>query len=417
MTSPLLKEFPKRPAPPIRALEPSRDGAKHPGSWTDADLEALSKRLAKGAEELDRTGRFPFENLAALHAEGLIGAVAPTRLGGGGANLAQACRIIRAVGFGEPSTALILTMTYLVHRALSRAESRWPLHLREAVWKSAVDEGGLVNNLRVEPDLGSPARGGLPATVAKRTADGWVLSGRKLYSTGIPGLRWLSVWARTDDPEPEMGFFLVPRNPDAQDNSIRIEESWDHLGLRASGSHDAVLTDVLLPADHAVDIRPPSDWTNAREADQAAWMAALLCTLYDAVAWAGRAWLLDFLATRTPSNLGAPLSSLARIQQEVGEIEALLLANRALIDDLINRTDGDAAPSAVESGMVKFNVTRNAIRAVEIALRLTGNHGLSRHNPLERHWRDVLCSRVHTPQDDSVLISAGLAAFAARAST
>jgi alkylation response protein AidB-like acyl-CoA dehydrogenase len=146
-------------------------------------------------------------------------------------------------------------------------------------------------------------------------------------------------------------------------------------------------------------------------------MAALLCTLYDAVAWAGRAWLLDFLATRTPSNLGAPLSSLARIQQEVGEIEALLLANRALIDDLINRTDGDAAPSAVESGMVKFNVTRNAIRAVEIALRLTGNHGLSRHNPLERHWRDVLCSRVHTPQDDSVLISAGLAAFAARAST
>ena len=49
----------------------------------------------------------------------------------------------------------------------------------------------------------------------------------------------------------------------------------------------------------------------------------------------------------------------------------------------------------------------NAIRAVELALQLSGNHGLTRHNPLERHWRDVLCSRIHTPQNDAVLVAAG----------
>jgi alkylation response protein AidB-like acyl-CoA dehydrogenase len=52
-------------------------------------------------------------------------------------------------------------------------------------------------------------------------------------------------------------------------------------------------------------------------------------------------------------------------------------------------------------------VTNNAIAAVEDALSLTGNHGLSRTNPLERHYRDVLCGRVHTPQDDATRISAG----------
>jgi alkylation response protein AidB-like acyl-CoA dehydrogenase len=115
---------------------------------------------------------------------------------------------------------------------------------------------------------------------------------------------------------------------------------------------------------------------------------------------------------RSPGSLGAPLSSLPRVQQAVGEIEALLWANEALIDGLVRRTDAGAPPSLAESGLVKFNVTGNAIKAVELALQLTGNHGLSRANPLERHLRDVLCSRIHTPQNDSILTAAGLAAFA-----
>jgi len=46
---------------------------------------------------------------------------------------------------------------------------------------------------------------------------------------------------------------------------------------------------------------------------------------------------------------------------------------------------------------------------VQIGLELTGNPGLSRHNPLERHYRDVLCSRIHSPQDDTILTGAGRA--------
>ncbi|MNP85306.1 hypothetical protein D3C76_1849890 [compost metagenome] len=57
-------------------------------------------------------------------------------------------------------------------------------------------------------------------------------------------------------------------------------------------------------------------------------------------------------------------------------------------------------------------VSRNAIQAVELAIEAAGNPGLSRRNPLERHYRDVLCSRIHTPQDDAVLGQVGRAALA-----
>jgi alkylation response protein AidB-like acyl-CoA dehydrogenase len=140
-------------------------------------------------------------------------------------------------------------------------------------------------------------------------------------------------------------------------------------------------------------------------------MVVLLGALYDGVARAARRWLLDFLSTRAPANLGAPLATLPRVQQVVGEIEALLWSNEALLDRLTLAVDAGRPPPASDSGLAKFSLTGQAIRAVDLALQLSGNHGLSRHHPLQRHHRDVLCSRIHTPQDDSILVAAGRRAF------
>ncbi|KAK0329664.1 hypothetical protein LTR94_035864, partial [Friedmanniomyces endolithicus] len=100
----------------------------------------------------------------------------------------------------------------------------------ERLARDAVAGRGLIGGLRVEPELGTPVRGGLPATIARRTADGWALTGTKIYSTGSTGLDWFSVWAKTDEAEPRVGNFLV-RSDSA---GIDIEPAWDHLGMRAT---------------------------------------------------------------------------------------------------------------------------------------------------------------------------------------
>ncbi|KAB0597460.1 acyl-CoA dehydrogenase family protein [Cupriavidus gilardii] len=380
----------------------------------DITLDALRTAFAATAARHDADGSFAHENFALLHRHGLIAQVVPQAHGGAGANLARARRIVAAVAAGDAATALVLTMTYLQHRAIARDDRHWPPPAAQQVFGSAVSEGALINALRVEPELGSPSRGGLPGTVATRTADGWRLQGRKLYCTGIPALRWLAVWARTDEPQPRVGVFLVPGPVDPA-RGIRVIENWNHLGLRASGSHETVLDDVWIPPEYAVDLRLPEQWTpagasqadNDANADQQAWMVVLLGSLYDAVARAGFDWVRDFVRTRAPASLGAPLATLPRVQQTIGEIAALLQTNQALLDDATSRIDAGHPPALAGSGLLKFTVTGNAIRAVELALQLAGNHGLSRNNPLERHYRDVLCSRVHTPQDDAILIAAG----------
>jgi alkylation response protein AidB-like acyl-CoA dehydrogenase len=361
----------------------------------------LASEFAARAAQHDRDASFPFENFDQLSEAGLLALTVPTALGGAGAGARDAARVLSIIGKADPSTALVLSMHYIQHLVMAKS-TRWPGRLARKLARETVEGVALVNALRVEPDLGSPARGGLPATTARRTETGWRLSGRKIYSTGAPILKWYAVWAKTDEPEVRVGLFLVP----AGLPGTRIVETWDHLGLRASGSHDVIFDDVVFPLDHEIDVRKPDQW-RVPDFTQATVHAIFVASIYDGIARAARDWLVEFLKNRVPSNLGAPLATLPRAQEIVGGIEARLAVNARLIDSFAGDFDDGVQLTASESNIIKLTVTNNAIAAVEDALSLTSNHGLTRANPLERHYRDVLCGRVHTPQDDATRVNAG----------
>lgn len=369
-----------------------------------AKAQALAAVFAQSAAEHDRTAQFPFANFDQLSDAGLLALTAPRAYGGTGVGIRESAAVVQAIARGEPATALVLAMQYIQLAAIGR-QARWPAHLATRIVEEAATSVSLINALRVEPDLGSPSRGGLPATTARRDGDGWVLSGRKIYSTGAPILRWYVVWARTDEPEPRIGVFLVS----ADAPGIEIVETWNHTGLRASGSHDVVFDDVAIPFDHAIDLRRPAEWAtpDAHFTPQGLYISAI----YQGVAEAARDWIVSFLHDRTPSSLGAPLATLPRVQEIVGDIDVRLRVNARLISTTADDFDAGASVSANEVAAVKLTVTNNAVAIVESALSLSGNHGLSRNNPLERHYRDVLCGRVHTPQDDSIRLAYGRAAF------
>ena len=361
----------------------------------------LAPRFAARAALHDREASFPFENFKELSEAGLLALTVPAALGGGGVGAREAARTLGIFAKADPSTALVLSMHYIQHLVMARSQ-RWPVRLARKLAKETVEGVALINALRVEPDLGSPARGGLPATIARRTETGWRLTGRKIYSTGAPILKWYAVWAKTDEPEIRVGLFLVP----AGLPGMRIEETWDHLGLRASGSHDVIFEDVAFPLDYEIDVRKPEEWATP-DFTQGILSAILVSSIYDGVARAARDWLIQFLKERVPANLGAPLASLPRAQEILGAIEARLAVNARLIDSFAGDFDDGVLLDATEASAIKMTVTNNAVAAVEDALSLSSNHGLTRANPLERHYRDVLCGRVHTPQDDATRVTLG----------
>ena len=373
------------------------------------DLPEVTAFLAERAEAHDREASFPFEGVERVHRAGLLTATVAERYGGAGVGVAGTVRILRALGAGDPSVALVSAMTLLTHGAQAASPAWSERHYRRLLADSVAGPA-LVNALRVEPDLGTPARGGLPATTARADGQDWVVTGRKIFSTGAVGLRWMAVWARTDEEPPRVGSFLVP----AGTAGLTIEPAWDHLGLRASRSDDVVLDGVRVPLDATTGLVDPADSGASDPRNDPGliiWNNLGLTALYLGVAGAARDWLARFLHERTPSSLGRPLADLPRFQSEFGEIEALLVTADALVDSLAGRFDAGDHAAAGASGAAKLVGTRAAIGAVERAVALIGNNALTRRNPLERHLRDVLCARVHTPQDDTIAASLGLAAL------
>ncbi|MET3900637.1 alkylation response protein AidB-like acyl-CoA dehydrogenase [Devosia sp. UYZn731] len=371
--------------------------------------EALGRRFALTARHYDQTGDFPFANFDALFEAGLLGLVTAPEHGGLGGGLTEALAVISAIARGEPSTALVLAMHYSQHYSI-RVSDTWPAHLVARVTKANREGVALLNAAQVEPRVGSPSHGSLPETIARRVGNEWRITGHKTYATGIPLLKWIAVLAVTDEAEPRLGSFLVP----ADSAGLRVEKTWNATGMRATNSDDLILDDVAIPLEDTLELAPATKGLQ-RDERLGAWYFALVPSIYDGAARGAKDWLIEFTTTRAPASLGAPLSTVPRIQDGLGQIEVYLTTNRRLLRSIAEDFD-NGRPFGPDAAAVKHVVIENAILATTLALDLGGNPGISRDNPLERHHRDALSGKAHAPQNNlvrTILAKSVLARYAA----
>ncbi|GAA3065911.1 acyl-CoA dehydrogenase family protein [Rhizobium viscosum] len=363
-------------------------------------LSATSSALADAAPEADRTGNFPWTGIRAVHQSGLLESTVASRYGGAGATLHEAATILAALGRGDPSVALISAMTIFNHLGQA-TKSHWPEDLYKRLLAKAKQHPLLLNAARVEPELGSPARGGLPATVARRTASGWSITGAKRFVTGAHGLTHFLVWAHTDETPARVGTFVVPNKLPG----IRVIENWNSLGMRASGSHDVEYTDVEIPLENVIDLVDPSVAQQDNRAHAAITLA--LTALYLGVAEAAQEAFIRFAHERVPTNLGHPIARTERFVTLSGEIDLLVSGARQIIFDALK----DKQAEAEKHIRARLLAGRQLRDAVHIAVRGIGNPGLGSELGLERHFRDIQSVLVHAPQEDTSISILGRAAF------
>jgi len=357
---------------------------------------AAATLAAPHAERHDRDRSFPTEGLSELARNGYLALVMPTALGGEDATVTESVLGNMALAHGDASLALVVAMhTALLGRV--RDAALWPAAFFEAVAREVVGSAALINSLATEPEMGSPSRGGLPATTATPAAGGFVLNGRKTFSSGSTVLRWGLISAAVQGDEPYLANFLVTLSAPG----VRIEETWDTLGMRATCSHTVVLEDVRVEADAEV---PRAAGSGQALPHERAW-ALGVSAVYVGVAEAARDYAVRFARERKPTALGGKaIATLPNIRERAGHIDLLLFEARGMLVSLARAWD--AAPSAeFEAGFAaaKMVATNNAVAAAEQAMRLVGGSSMDRSAPLERHYRDVRGGLHHPPQDDAAI--------------
>lgn len=365
-------------------------------------VEELASRFAERSALHDHEGSFPFENFADLREAGYLKLTVPQEFGGDEISLYELVMLQEQLAYGDGSTALAVGwhIGQILHLRTTR---KWPEPIFADLCRSVVSDGTMINTFASEAASGSPSRGGKPETTAVPAPDGWLITGRKTFSTLSPILDRFVVSAFIPD-EDGTGDFLVHRT-----DQVTIVETWDTLGMRATGSHDVVLDGVFV--DKSMRL------TGKGMDDGGGWLLHIPAC-YLGIALAARDYALAFARSYRPTHMSEPISSLPSVQHAIGEMEIELRTARALLYATADRWDRekDNRPALKpELGLAKYVATNNAIKVVDLAMRIVGASSLSRKQPLERYYRDVRAGLHNPPMDNTVLHNLASAALAEKA--
>ncbi len=345
-------------------------GAPTGSPWLAAANE-LRDPLAAAAAAHDASGEFVDGGFALAHRRGLASMLVPADLGGGGATFAEACAVLAELARSCPSTALALSMhSHLVAAQVWRHRRGLPA----AVLPRVAGEGLVLVSTGASDWLASngsavPVDGGYRVTARKGPASA-APAGHVL----VTSVRW------DDGPDgPQVIHASVPFSA----AGVRIEPTWDALGMRGTGSHTVVLDDVFVPEAAVALVRPADAW-------HPVWATVLGAALPLIMAcYVGAA---EEAAVRATA-LAGPRADRAEVAPLVGRMHNRLTSARDAVAAMVATNDDlrfDNTLSLADAMLTRKTIAAEAVTdTVRLALEVGGGAAYGRAAGIERLFRDA----------------------------
>lgn len=356
-------------AAPITPAGTHWTGAPSDSAWLEL-ADRLAPALAGRAESHDRDGTFVADGMAALRAERSMSMLVPAELGGGGASFAETCAFLARLAHACPATSL----TFSMHSHLVAAQV-WR-HLRGM--PAPVLEKLVANQLQL---VSTGAADWMASNgSATRVDGGYRVTARKSPASGAPTGDVVVTSARWDEaPDgPQVVHCSIPFAADG----VSVEETWDTMGMRGTGSHTVVLDDVFVPESSVALVRPADVWHPVWGTVLGVAMPLIMST-YVGVAEA---------AAERAIALGGSRSGAVGTVSLLGRMLSRLAVARDVAGAMVRGSDGLRFDNTVEYASLtlarKTAVTEAVIDTVRLALEL-GGQAFSTDAGIERLYRDV----------------------------
>jgi alkylation response protein AidB-like acyl-CoA dehydrogenase len=357
----------------------------------------LAGEFAQRAEQHDREGSFPFENIARLKETGYTTITTPKEHGGWGATPLTFVLAQEQLARGCAATAFAINM----HCNTVGFYTPFMTSAQKELYLGNVGRKGmLMNGFYTE---GGGARSIMsPNTRARKVPGGYILSGRKVFSTLVPVVDYFGLSTSIEGYSGSASgssAFLLPRDTPG----LKVIENWDAMGMRATGSHTIEIHDVFARADQLVG---EEGHLFEEFAQVAHWYCLSFSAVYLGIGQAAYDYVLDYARTRKVQKTGQLVGHLPWNRYAIGEMYNRLEACRTLIYTLARevsekRPYGDRQAPTVE--MLRTFVAENMLEVANLATRVAGGQGYLRGNPLERCFRDIRSAPLHTLKRDEVL--------------
>ena len=326
----------------------------------------------------------------ALRRSGLLGLWVPRGLGGAELSPADYIRVIEAVAYHDGATG----------------------------WCAAIAaSGGRIAGAMAEETAAAffgPGRTGLAGSVnptgqVARADGGWRVNGRWSYGSFIrhsTGIFAMCVQHEKGAPMrdaaggPLFCAVVVPTD------EVRIHDTWDTGGLRATGSHDFEMTDLFVPADRVVPM-PGFEMTPRLPGPLFAlpFVAAFTIGITPVPLGIARAAIdaLTVLAgAKRPMGTAGLLRDLPGVQADVARAEALLRGARAFLFEAV-----EALWASISAGgkatlrerallrLACWNAVQASKQATTLMYEAAGGAALPESGAFVRRLRDVMAAGQH----------------------
>lgn len=297
---------------------------------------------------------------------GFIGVNLPEELGGGGAGMYELSMVMEELS----AAGCPLLMTVVSPAINGTIIARYGTEEQKQQWVPGIADGSITMAFAItEPDAGSNSH--RITTTARRDGSDWVLSGQKVWISGVDQSQAVLVVGRTEERKTgnlRPALFIVPTDaPGLTFTKIPMEL------VAPESQFQVFLDDVRLPADALVG-------------DEDAALAQLFAGLNPerimgaaSAVGMGRFALekaCDYVKTRQvwKTPIGAHQGIAHPLAQNHIELELakLMMQKAATLYDA-----GDDAAAAEAANMAKYAAGEASTRAVDQAVQSHGGNGLS----------------------------------------
>src|SRR4051794_16334593 len=358
-----------------------------------AEARRLAPRFAARAAEYDRDGAFPVDDFADLRAAGLFGLMVPESLGGAGAGFADYARVAYELARGNGATALIFNMHASVTGALSAVTNELadalglPPEALEARDKHLSDAANGSWYAVAMSERGAGSRLSQLTTMYEKVDGGFHITGAKTFCSGAGHADAYLVAARSAADPSQVSQFLVPAG-----EGLRVEETWDALGMRASGSHD-LHVDVTVPEGALLGGVEGLALVVAQLAPH--WMVASYAAVYVGVARAAVDAAVAHVQARKLGHLPA-------VRSRIGRADAAVAAAHLAVMEAARRVDEAPGDTVTNTWVWRAKLLAGTTAADVAAsmLEAAGTSAMRRGHPLERLYRDARAGSLQPATSD-----------------
>jgi indole-3-acetate monooxygenase len=345
------------------------------------DISRLARKLAV---DTDRARRLPEELVAALGDSGLMRAGAPVEVDGAELAPGAALRCAEEVARGDASAGWCVSIAI----TSSLLAAYLPSEAREELFGGGQ---GIAAGVWAPRGKATPVDGGV------------VVSGRWAFCSGITHADLLFAGCFVDNDARPSSERPVPSIVALPKEDLEILDTWHTLGLRGTGSHDAVAEEVFVPGarvfslfDGPVVNRPlyrfPAFGFFALSISAAA--------LGNARAAIGA--LVELAAGKVGLGSSRTLAERSGTQAAVAAAEASLSAARALyyatVDAAWRAAQLDEPVPVALRNDLRLAATHAVRTSAEVARAmydLAGGSAIYDDSPLQRHFRDAHTATAH----------------------